>query len=140
MATRAISGLSLQAPTFPSAIRHTGAAIIVEHMRLKKTTTSSAGYIFITWVCKMPQTSNLASAKVFVSYCHEMRKALVTSLLSPKMTNQITIRTLVVAKIYLVNSRYWLNTRPHNTHSYNPLQSNPHNLGYHVKVPEQCTS
>ena len=66
-ATSAISGLSLQALKFPSAIKHTGAAIIVAHKRYKKTKTSSAGYIFIVWVCKMPYKSNLASLK-FLSH------------------------------------------------------------------------
>ena len=61
MATNAISGLSLEALMFPSANKQTGADIIVPHKLYKDTTISSAGYDFITWVCKMPQKSNLAS-------------------------------------------------------------------------------
>ena len=63
MATNVISGLSIQELKFPSTIKHTGADIIVAHKRYKKTTTTSAGYIFITWVCKMPKNANLASLK-----------------------------------------------------------------------------
>ena len=55
MVTNATSGLSVQASKFPSAIKHTGADIIVTHKAHKKTTTISAGYIFITWVCKKLQ-------------------------------------------------------------------------------------
>ena len=60
MDTSAISGRSLQSLKFPSAIKHTGADIIVAHNLYKKTTVSSDGYIFITWVCEMPHNSNLA--------------------------------------------------------------------------------
>lgn len=53
MVTSDISGLNLQALEFVSAIKHTGAAIIVVHRMNKNTTMSSAGYIFMTWVCKV---------------------------------------------------------------------------------------
>jgi hypothetical protein len=55
MATRVISGLSLHALVFASANKHTGADIIVAHKLYKKTTVSSAGYIFIICVCKVPK-------------------------------------------------------------------------------------
>ena len=61
METNTISGLSLQALEFPSASKQTVADIIVPHKLYKDTTISSAGYDFITWVCKTPQKSNLAS-------------------------------------------------------------------------------
>jgi hypothetical protein len=48
MATNAISGFSLQALKFVSAIKHSGADITVAHNTHKKTTTISDGYIFIT--------------------------------------------------------------------------------------------
>lgn len=50
MATNAMPGLSLQALKFVSAIKHTGADIIVPHKLNKKTKTISAGYVFMTWV------------------------------------------------------------------------------------------
>jgi hypothetical protein len=56
MATRVISGLSLHALGFASANKHTGADIIVAHKLYKNTTVSSAGYIFITWVCNIYAT------------------------------------------------------------------------------------
>jgi hypothetical protein len=64
MATNAISGLSLQALKFPSANKQSGADIIIPHKLFKNTTISSEGYVFITWACKMPQISKLASKMV----------------------------------------------------------------------------
>lgn len=61
MANNDISGLSLQAVEFLSAIKHIGAAIIVPHTKNKNTTVSSAGYIFITWLCEVIRNCILVS-------------------------------------------------------------------------------
>lgn len=53
MVSSETSGLSIQAFEFLSATKHTGAAIIVVQIKYVNVTNSSAGYNFITWVCKV---------------------------------------------------------------------------------------
>lgn len=52
MATNATPGLSFQALKFVSANnKQTGADIIVPHKLYNNAKTSSAGYVFMIWVC-----------------------------------------------------------------------------------------
>ncbi|GKU96961.1 hypothetical protein SLEP1_g10141 [Rubroshorea leprosula] len=52
-AATAIFGLRIQELRFGSAIKHTGRDTMVPKRLLKKTTTNSAGYIFITCGCEV---------------------------------------------------------------------------------------
>ena len=75
IAASAIFGLSLKVLKFPSAIKHTGADIIVANKKYRKTRVNSAGYSFITWACKMPQNLNLAYTFVaFVEFAKSHAK------------------------------------------------------------------
>ena len=53
IATHPILDMTIQLLKFMSAIKHTGADIMVAHRLNKKTTTSSAGYSFIILACKI---------------------------------------------------------------------------------------
>lgn len=62
----AITGFNIQAFMFLSAIKHTGADIIVAQKLHHNTTINSSGYSFMTWLCRFLKDSNLVLLMKFL--------------------------------------------------------------------------